>query len=123
MVAEVSCKNGARFIFDAHEYAPLDWEDNFIWRMFYPLMIRYFLKKYSTTVNGFITVSPKIGERYGKEYDVQPVIILNAPKIDHIPQVKPVGEKVRMILHGGAIKQRKLEKMIETLALCNANYT
>jgi len=123
VAAEAAKRNHAHLVFDAHEYSPLEWEENIIWRAIFPPMIRYYLRKYAKQVDGFITVSSKIGERYQREYGVNPVIILNTPKLVILPEESSTGSKIRMIHHGSAVRVRRLERLIETLKLCDDRYS
>jgi hypothetical protein len=122
IASESAKKNKACLLFDAHEYAPLEFEDNWRWKMTYPAIVRYFINKYTAMIDGFITVSPQIGIRYQKEFGLFPTIILNAPDIPQSIIDSNNYPQIHLIHHGGAMRIRKLERMIETLQYCDERF-
>lgn len=115
--------NGGKVIFDAHEYSPLEWESSRLWRLLYrPLILRtldYFMPKVSAAV----TVSEPIADRYAAEYGVLPTVILNAPALVADVSTAEPTESVRLVHHGTAIPERRLERMIDALAMSDTRYT
>ena len=61
------------------------------------------------------TVGPAIAEEYACRFDVQPVVVWNAPRYHAIPCIPRNGSLIRMIHHGGALRQRRLEVMIDAM--------
>jgi len=115
---------GARLVFDDHEYAPLEFDNQRVWGMVYSSMIRYMVGKYATHADALITVAPAIAERYRREFQLSPLVILNAPSITgRVPAKKIDFDNIRLIHHGGAMPARRLEVMIEALALCDRRYS
>lgn len=123
VAAEAAKRRNARLVFDAHEYAPLEWEDRWRWRLFYPAAIEYLLRQYAPTIDASTTVSPLIAERYTREFGLKPVVVLNAPRYMDIPPREFDPGRVRLIHHGGAIPARRLEAMIQVLELSDQRYT
>jgi len=115
-------RNHAKLVFDAHEYAPLEYENRRNWWLVSPMIISM-LKKYSRQVDVSTTVAPLIAERYHKEFDLNPVVVMNAPeRIEVSPRdVNP--NQISLVHHGIAAALRKPELMIETLALCDRRYS
>lgn len=123
VAAEAAKKKGAKLIFDAHEYAPLELENRRYWRLFFrPIMI-YFLKKYSASIDASITVAPLISRRYKKEFGLDPIVVLNVPERIDLPEKKFESKDIRLVHHGGAIRDRGLERMIEALSFCGERFT
>jgi glycosyltransferase involved in cell wall biosynthesis len=114
---------GARVVFDAHEYAPLEFENRFIWRLAYSSMIKYMLHRYAPEVDVSMTVAPAIAERYRREFQMETIVVLNAPSARELPPAREKRADVRLIHHGAAIPDRRLEVMIEALARCQSRYT
>lgn len=114
---------GSKLVFDAHEYAPLQFENKLIWRLFFRGAIVYFIKKYSHWIDRAFTVSPAISERYRQEFGFESVLLLNAPEIVPIPERDVDFEHVRLVHHGLAIRHRKLEGMIRALALSHRRFS
>lgn len=104
----------AKVIFDAHEYAPLEFEDKLSFRLFFQNYYTYLCKKYIPPVNGMMTVCQSIADTYEKDTGIQPVVVTNAP---HYEEIKPRlyddnSKTIRLIHHGAAITSRKIEIMI-----------
>ncbi|NWG21492.1 MAG: glycosyltransferase [Chloroflexi bacterium] len=112
----------APLVLDLHEYAPLEWEEQWRWRMLHAPMIRYFLQRYATRAGATLTVSPEIARRYEEEFGFAPVVVLNAPEYEPTPDHDVDPQSIRLIHHGSAIAARALELMIETIACCDARY-
>lgn len=123
VAAEASKKTNAKLVFDAHEYAPLELENRWYWKPFFQQTITYFIKQYASQVNASMTVAPLISERYSEEFTLDPIVILNAPESIPLSTKKPDIDHIRLIHHGGAIRDRKLENLIETIALCDSRYS
>jgi len=109
-------KKNAKIIFDAHEYSPREFEDKFVWRLFFQRYKTHLCQKYIPLADHMLTVCEGIAQEYLKEFGVLPSVITNAPMYE--PDLKPsdvYSEKIKIIHHGGAIDSRKIELMIETM--------
>ena len=114
-----------KIIFDAHEYSPRQWEDRLIWRLIIQPFILYYCKKYIPKVDLCITVSQRIAEEYQSQFGLKKVhVILNAPSFEvNLSPSEVDPNSIRMIHHGGAIKSRKLELMIEMMDYLDDRYS
>ena len=112
----------APLILDLHEYAPLEWEERWQWRLFFAPMIRFFLQRYATQADATITVAPAIARRYHEEFGFFPATVLNAPDYVALEDHTIDPQSVRLIHHGGAVRARQLELMIDTVRLCDQRY-
>jgi glycosyltransferase involved in cell wall biosynthesis len=112
----------APLILDLHEYAPLEWEEQWQWRLFFAPMIRFFLQRYATQADATITVAPAIARRYHEEFGFFPATVLNAPDYVALDDHTIDPQSVRLIHHGSAIRARQLELMIETIRRCDRRY-
>jgi glycosyltransferase involved in cell wall biosynthesis len=124
VAAEAARRLGARLVFDAHEYAPLEFENRTLWRLLYAPVITHLLRVYATRADASMTVASAIAERYRREFGFAPEVILNAP--DAVPLPDKVGRgsgEVRLIHHGAAIPDRRLEEMIKAVALCDGRFS
>jgi glycosyltransferase involved in cell wall biosynthesis len=119
--AEVS---GAQVVFDAHEYSPLEREEQRQWRLLHKPMIHFFLTRYLSRCAAGVTVSDTIAERYGREYGFRPTVVRNIPEWATAPSFRPVDlGQIRLIHHGNAMRNRHLELLIETVAKADPRYT
>lgn len=107
--------NGTKVIFDAHEYAPREFEDKRIWRLFFQGFNEYICKQYIPRANGMMTVCDGIANEYERNFGVKPVVVTNAPDYEDIEPHPTAPHKIRMIHHGAAIPSRKIENMIATM--------
>jgi len=131
---EVARRTGARVVFHAHEFAPLEREDSIVWRLLVAPAIRSILRKYTAPtavpIDASITVCAPIAERYHREYGLDPIVIYNAPKRppEHSQAltVQAKGSateaKLHLIHHGYAQRNRGLDKLIEALALAHVRF-
>ncbi|MBE7473076.1 MAG: glycosyltransferase [Anaerolineales bacterium] len=117
-------QTGARVILDLHEYAPLEFESRRLWRLFYQPMVDYFLRRYTQQCAAFVTVNETIANRYTSEYGIQPITVMNVPKSEQLPDFRPTDpHHVRLVHHGGANRDRKLELMIQAIAQTSPCYS
>jgi hypothetical protein len=123
VAAEAAKVKHAKLVFDAHEYAPLELENRWYWKVVFKPTTTYFIKKYVTQINASVTVAPLISDRYEKEFGFGAAIILNAPEAEPLPRNKSNFENIRLVHHGGSIRDRKLEKLIETLVRCDRRFS
>lgn len=123
VAVEAAKITGAKVVLDALEYAPLEFEGVWFWRLLHGPMIRYFLHKYDTQVDRSITVAPAIAEKYRQVFQLKPIVILNTPDPIALPPKTVDPARIRMIHHGVANRDRRLERMIETIARCDSRYS
>jgi hypothetical protein len=124
IAAEAARTVGGRFVFDDHEYAPLEFDNRRGWELLYSPIIRHMVGKYAPRAGAMITVAPAIAERYRSEFGFDPVVLMNAPPAAGQAPPKEIDfERVRLIHHGGALPVRQLEGMIRSLASCDRRYS
>lgn len=124
VAAEAARRLDAKLVFDAHEYAPLEFENRALWRLAYAPVITHLLRVYAPRADASMTVASAIAERYRREFGFAPEVILNAPDRVPLPD-KAAGDsdEVRLIHHGAAIPDRRLEEMIKAVALCGPRFS
>ncbi len=118
--AEVS---RAPVIYDAHEYSPLERAEHAIWMAFLSPMITYFLRRYGPRAAAVITVAEPIAQRYRQEFGFNAQVVLNAPAPVEAPTHAVDPERIRLVHHGGAHRDRRLDHMIEALALADQRFS
>jgi hypothetical protein len=124
VAVRASKKTGSRIVLDLHEYAPLEWENRWYWKIFFKPMVDYLLRKYLPYVSASVTVGEAIAERYFREYGFRPTVIMNTPRPIDTPAFRKTNtEAIRLVHHGGAIRDRRLELMIQAVALADSRYT
>jgi hypothetical protein len=107
----------SQVILDAHEYAPRQAEDLFLWRIFSQNYKTFLCKAYIPQVNSMTTVCQGLADAYQKDTGVKPVIITNAPDFEDIqPRLQPKDTSIiQMVHHGVANPSRKIENMIKMM--------
>jgi glycosyltransferase involved in cell wall biosynthesis len=114
---------GGKVVFDAHEYAPLEYENRLSWRLLYAPLVAYILHRYGKHIAASATVAPAIAKRYRDEFGFDPVVVLNTPKLIPLPPRSLNPTNIRLVHHGGANLDRHLELMIETMAYTDNRYS
>jgi len=122
VAAEAARRSHGKVIFDAHEYAPLELENRPFWKLLFRPVITYFIEKYVPDVHASLTVAPAIRERYRREFGLDATVVLNAPEAEPVTAPSSNWDQIRLVHHGGAIRDRRLEILIETLALCERRF-
>jgi hypothetical protein len=125
VAGEVRRRTGASVVFDAHEYAPLEYANRLSWRIAEAPLRRYVLRRYARDADASMTVAGPIAERLRDEYGLQPIVVFNAPSLGTRPPRAATTDpaRIRMIHHGGASRDREPERMIHALALSDDRFT
>jgi len=112
-----------KVVFDAHEYASLEFEDLAFWRFFFKKYNDALCRLYLPRVHGMWTVCQGIADKYRQTYGVSSVVVTNAPLYHDLQPTEVSDNRVRMIHHGAALPSRKLEIMIDAMRLLDDRYT
>lgn len=115
-------RSSSKLVFDAHEYHPMELEELEWWRKSIKPKIEYMCGRYIKEADLMFTVSDPIANEYKKNFKVEPVVITNAPAFVQLKPTEP-GEHIRLIHHGGAIKERLLEETIGVMEYLDNNYS
>jgi glycosyltransferase involved in cell wall biosynthesis len=115
---------GAPVIFDAHEYAPRQFDNTLTWRIFLQPYRAYLCRAYIPKTAAMFTVCEGIADQYRRDTGVTPIVLTNAPEYCDIPpNLKPPDEPtIRMIHHGGASPPRRIERMIEAMSYLDERF-
>jgi hypothetical protein len=106
--------NGARIVLDAHEYAPLELEDVFLWNLLLRPFATALCVQHIPHVDAMTTVCEGIAEAYDALTGVHPAVLTNAPDYQALaPRPYRDGDRpIRLIHHGILYPSRKIENMI-----------
>jgi hypothetical protein len=107
--------NGAKILYDAHEYSPREYEESFLWRFLFQRYNDYLCRTYLPRADGMLTVCQSIAEEYRANYGVSPRVMMNAPAFQELAPRATDGRGIRLVHHGGAAPSRNLELMIEAM--------
>lgn len=103
-----------KLVFNAHEFHPKEFEGDLRWKntwgKIYDEIYRVYLPKVDLLINVCEGIANECRIKYGKDS----LIIPNAgPYKDGIAPILKASGKIKLIHHGVAIRERKLELMIE----------
>jgi hypothetical protein len=87
-------------------------------------MVDYFLRKYVPRVSARVTINETIAREYEAEYGFRPSVVMNVPECTKPPDLRPTDPRqIRLVHHGMAMPERKLELMIGALASTDERYS
>jgi glycosyltransferase involved in cell wall biosynthesis len=112
-----------KVIFDAHEYAPRHFEDKRMWRLFFQDFNTWLCEKYIPLTAGMMTVGKGLATEYETNFHSKPVVITNANNYVELEPAVVEEQEIRLIHHGIATPSRRLELMIEMMALLDDRFT
>lgn len=120
---KLSKYSNAKLVFDAHEYSPRQFEDQFQWRVLFLPFVIWQCKKYLPQVDAMMTVCQGLADEYERNFYVKSLVIPNSTKYYELSPSEIDDRKVRMVYHGGANVSRKLELMIDLVNELDDRYT
>ena len=106
----------AKIMFDAHEYAPRQYDGWFLWRFFLQKYTEYLCRTRIPHVDAMTTVGPRIALEYKREFGVKPSIVQSAPPYHETRYTARDDRVIRMVHVGSAAPYRRLEILIEAMA-------
>ena len=108
-------KGNAKVIFDAHEYSPEENNDSLRWRILFKKYKTYLIREYAQKADFMLTVCDGIAKKYNLEFGLSPMVLTNAADYFENTNLMKVGKKIKIMHHGLALPQRKIENMIEMM--------
>lgn len=103
--------------YDAHEYAPLEFEEDLVFRLLHKPYRSYLCNRYIPRASAMMTVCDSISEVYERDTGVRPEVVWNAPDFEELTPSEPdrSGKVIRLVHHGGAQRSRGIEGMIRMM--------
>ncbi|HIH03147.1 MAG TPA: glycosyltransferase family 4 protein [Methanoregulaceae archaeon] len=105
----------APVLFDAHEYAPREFELSRRWRLLSQGYQYYLCRSYLSRCAATTTVCEGLAEEYAREFGVRPDVITNAAPYHDLTPRPTDPDHIRIVHHGLAGEERRIEAMIETM--------
>jgi hypothetical protein len=99
---------------DIHEYAPLLNEEVLIWRLAVAPYKRWLCRTFLTRASSVTTVGKGIADEYARVYGVRAEVVTNAAPWAPL-KASGVGETVRIVHSGAALRNRGLEHTIQAV--------
>ena len=113
-----------KIVYNAHEYHPLQFDSDVKWLKTIGYFYDKIYRNYLCYVDLMINVCNGIKDKCLQEYGKDSIVIPNA--CTYYPNIQPIFNKelpIKVIHHGGAIKQRRIEIMIDTIEQLNGKFT
>ncbi|MEI6264168.1 MAG: hypothetical protein WCP74_03635 [Sphingobacteriia bacterium] len=111
-----------KLIVDFHEYAPLELDNNFLWRLRYKGYYTRVLKKYIPIIDLTSTVCYGIQKKFNEEFNVLPEVIYNSPFFKKLNPTITEQNVIKLVHHGIASRSRKLEIMIDMMDFLDSRF-
>jgi len=109
--------------FDAHEYAPRQFEDRLYWRVFFQRFYTSICNRFIPKVNGMSTINQGLANAYEQGFGLKPLVITNASSYyDLSPKLKE-SFPIKLVHHGIFTVSRSPELMIELLEILDDRFT
>ncbi|MBD2131557.1 hypothetical protein H6F47_03580 [Sphaerospermopsis sp. FACHB-1094] len=116
-------KSGSQIFFDAHEYAPLEFENRWFWKYLHQPFREYLCCQYLPQVDVMTTVCDGIAKKYQEKYLIDSQVVLNVPPYQYIPYHQVANShQIKLIHHGSASPERQMEKMIEMIPYLDSRF-
>lgn len=104
---------------DLHEFAPRQGEDKLQWRLLVGPLMDWACRSL-TRVQSVSTVAPGIAEAYARTYGItRPAVVPNATAYRRDIEPTPANQPLRLVHTGVAGRARRIEVMIDAVALAN----
>ncbi|MFN3995377.1 MAG: glycosyltransferase [bacterium] len=112
---------GCKLILDAHEYYPLEFEEDQEWVRNEKPFKEWIVSTYYPKADIVFTVSYSIAEKYKQVCGIDPVVFMNTPYYHDLKPIFSQGDVIKIVHHGGAIKSRKIENIIKAMEYTSKN--
>lgn len=111
-----------RVLFDAHEFSPRQFDDQWVFRVFSMPYLTRMLDLYIREVDAMVTVSPGLVAAYSQQFGVTAEVILNAPFFSDLDPSPVSPERVDMVHHGAITASRNLIGMFELMEQLDSRF-
>jgi hypothetical protein len=112
----------ARVVFDAHEYSPLEHEEDWKFKLFRQPFVEWICRASLPKVAAAMTVCGSIADLYESEFGKKFAVVTNASAYQNLAPAPVDARKIRLIYHGIALPGRATEKQIEMMRFLDARF-
>ncbi len=114
---------GPRVLFDAREYYTRHFEDSRFWRFFLRDYQLHLARTYLHEPDVMVTVNAGLAAEYTREFGVPCGVLPSYPEPRHLEPSPTAPDRVRLIHHGNAAPNRRIELMIDLMRLLPPRFT
>ena len=108
-------KGRAKIMMDAREFYPEELGHSLFWNVTEKPMRVSICSKYLKKCDAVMTVSEGLAQRYEEDFGVRPIILRSTPNYRDLAMSPMQDGRIRMVHHGVANRDRRLESMIELI--------
>jgi len=108
--------------FDAHEYFP-EQKSGYLWKFIWHSYRNWLGKNYLPKVSRMCTVSENIRQEYISKYHVDSFLMPNSKEYYDLTPVPLQNDKIKLVHHGMAIRERGLHLLLQLLKLLDTRFT
>jgi len=118
-----SVKGSAKILFDAREYYPKQLEDSIMFQLFDRDERVRLCNQYLKKCDCVVTVSPGLSSEYNNEFGINSEVIRSTPLYYDLTPSAVNHNDIKMVHHGIANSNRKLENMIDIVRGLDDRFT
>jgi hypothetical protein len=107
---------------DLHEYAPLQNSELLRFRLFVAPFLSWQIRRFVTKARSTSTVCQSLADKYRTVFGLHPAVVMNAPPYSDLAPT-PVGDPIRLVHAGAALRNRRLEILIDAVVAVDASVT
>ncbi|MGP1450209.1 MAG: glycosyltransferase [Wolinella sp.] len=115
--------SGAKVIANMHEYAPREFESYFWWRFYFAPYKEYLCRTYLNKADSIHSVSHALAHEYQKNYNIKCDVLMSLPTSKAIQLETHDSSQIRLIHHGLASADRRIEGMIEMMDYLDSRFS
>jgi glycosyltransferase involved in cell wall biosynthesis len=110
------------FHVDLHEYAPLQNSELARFRLFVSPFLSWQIRRFVTKAMSTSTVCQSLADKYRSVFGLDTSVVMNAPPFEESSPA-PVGDPIRLVHAGAALRNRRLEILIDAVVQSGAPVT
>lgn len=122
LAVRVKEKMNAKLYFDAHEYAPLEYDNDPVWLRRESPYLTYLVTKYISATDYRSTIGNMIANKFLELTGLEFAVVYNAPVKYSLQPSSADDNIIRCVHHGIAAPIRGIENMIDAFDQLNRNF-
>lgn len=118
VAARWKAKTGGYVHYDTHEFATLEFDERWIWRLLYKRFVTHLERDAIGAADTVSTVGPKLADALQAFYGLaeRPLVIRNIPNRITLAEEVTTQWPLRLLYHGQVLPDRGLEALIDSIA-------
>lgn len=119
VAARWKAKTGGYVHYDTHEFATLEFDERWIWRLLYKRFVAHLERATIGAADTVSTVGPNLADALQRHYALEkrPLVIRNIPNRIALPEHAGTHWPLRLLYHGQVLPDRGLETLIDSIPL------